>query len=55
MHERHTVWLAEWLRVRCLVVWGQVAEFMQHDLVEPMRELEKPLPSSDMHEVVQHW
>ena len=35
------------------VILGKVMEFCKHYCEEPMNEIEKPLKSSSMHEVVQ--
>jgi len=37
------------------VILAKVIEFMQHSKVEPMTEIEKPLKSANMTEVVQEW
>eukprot|EP00619_Florenciella_sp_RCC1007_P012125 CAMPEP_0205906222 /NCGR_PEP_ID=MMETSP1325-20131115/1818_1 /ASSEMBLY_ACC=CAM_ASM_000708 /TAXON_ID=236786 /ORGANISM="Florenciella sp., Strain RCC1007" /LENGTH=214 /DNA_ID=CAMNT_0053272221 /DNA_START=108 /DNA_END=752 /DNA_ORIENTATION=- len=37
------------------VILGKVMEFCKHYCEEPMNEIEKPLKSSNMHEVVQEW
>jgi len=36
-------------------ILGKVIEFCKHHANEPMNEIEKPLKSSNMHEVVQEW
>uniref|UniRef100_A0A7S2BM50 S-phase kinase-associated protein 1 n=1 Tax=Florenciella parvula TaxID=236787 RepID=A0A7S2BM50_9STRA len=36
-------------------ILGKVMEFCKHYCEEPMNEIEKPLKSSNMHEVVQEW
>uniref|UniRef100_A0A7S2HNN4 Uncharacterized protein n=1 Tax=Octactis speculum TaxID=3111310 RepID=A0A7S2HNN4_9STRA len=36
-------------------ILGKVIEFCKHHAAEPMIEIEKPLKSSNMHEVVQEW
>jgi len=37
------------------VILGKVMEFCKHYVSEPMNDIEKPLKSSNMHEVVQEW
>lgn len=46
---------ALWPRLVCVASWIQVIEFCRHYKEDPMNEIEKPLKSANMHDVVQEW
>ena len=43
------------LLYRIIASLAKVIEFCRHYAEEPMSEIEKPLKSANMHEVVQEW